>query len=146
MFTSLEQAVESKYPINDLYIQSISKKQAHQIETLRAYAFEDHLLKRIGSIEFIELDSDERIPAFLRPQADELWVLLNGEAEFEWCDRRQDSPTLDAVHSFTAASPVRVLVPFGVQFSLTAKSASRFLRICSHAGAIEDYLSEKAES
>ena len=138
--------METEYPINDLFIQTISITQGDSLQTLCAYAFEDHLLKRIGSIEVIELDSGEDIPAFLRPQADELWVLLNGQARFEWHDRRESSPTFNAAHSFATASPVRVLVPFGVQFSLTAEQASRLLRICSHAGDIGDYLTKKVES
>lgn len=138
--------METEYPIKDLFIQTISITQEDSIQTLCAYVFEDHLLKRIDSIEIIELKSGEAIPAFLRPQADELWVLLDGQARFEWRDRREGSPTFNAVHFLASSSSVRVLVPFGVQFSLTAERASRLLRVCSHAGHIKDYLYEKVES
>jgi hypothetical protein len=142
----VESNVETEYPINDLFIKTISLTQEDSFQTLCAYAFEDHLLKRIDSIEIIELKSGEAIPAFLRPQADELWVLLDGQVRFEWRDRREGSPTFNAAHFLTSSSPIRVLVPFGVQFNLTAERASRLLRICSHAGGIKAYLTEKVES
>jgi dTDP-4-dehydrorhamnose 3,5-epimerase-like enzyme len=138
--------VETRYPINDLYIYKLNQDQPGTWRSLKAYAFEDHLLKRIGLVELVELSAGDALPAFIRHQADELWILIEGQAIFSWQDQREASPTFKAAYSLDAESPIRVLVPFGVQFSVAAQTDCVLLRISSHAGDLASYQIGTAES
>jgi hypothetical protein len=129
----MEIKLDLQYPIHDLLIESIQTTEAQPWGSLPVYAFDDHLLKRIGLIEIIELREGDHLLPFMHSEADELWALLEGEANFRWQDRRESSPTLGAVHNLDAPSPVRVLVPFGVEFSISAKTDCKLLRISSQA-------------
>jgi dTDP-4-dehydrorhamnose 3,5-epimerase-like enzyme len=143
---ALEIVVDTRYPINDLYILKLNQDQQETWRSLKAYAFENHLLKRIGLVELVELSAGDTLPAFIRHQADELWILYKGQANFHWQDQRESSPTFKEVYSLDAESPIRVLVPFGVQFSVTAKTYCNLLRISSHAGDLSTFLIDAAES
>jgi hypothetical protein len=133
VFIISETLLKSQFPIHDLYIDQISPGEAENWRSLPAYTFDDHLMKRVGLIEALEMSAGDVLPAFIRSEADELWTLIHGEASFEWRDQRQHSPTQGATHTLSADYPVRVLVPFGVQFSVSADSDCSFVRICSHA-------------
>lgn len=130
--------MKSQFSIHDLYIDEISPGEAHNLWELPAYAFDDHLMKRVGLIEVVEISAGDVLPAFVRSEADELWILIHGKARFKWRDQRQNSPTDGAVHTLNADSPVRVLVPFGVRFSMSAESDCSLLRISSHAIDLSD--------
>jgi mannose-6-phosphate isomerase-like protein (cupin superfamily) len=66
--------------------------------------------------------------------ADEVWALIEGEATFEWEDRRSVSPTSGGKASLAAREPITILVPFGVTFRVTAgNGAAILLRLSTHA-------------
>jgi dTDP-4-dehydrorhamnose 3,5-epimerase-like enzyme len=91
----------------------------------------------------IELKSGNSLPAFVREQADEVWVLFSGEAEFHWQDLRENSPTFNAVHKVRTDAPMRVLVPFGVRFNLSVLNDSALLRISTHPIKLNELSSHK---
>ncbi len=130
--------MEANYPIHDLYIEMLETVAAASWRSLDTYSFDDHLLKRIGLIEIIEVSAGDSLPEFVRAQADELWTLLEGEAAFHWKDHRKESPTFSATHTLAADSPVRVLVPFGVEFRVSVQSDCTLLRVASHAADLAD--------
>lgn len=130
--------MEAPYPIHDLYIEPLNRTVSTSWRSLTAYAFADHLMKRIGLIELVELSAGDALPSLSRQKADELWTLIAGEVSFEWIDLRENSPTFNASHQVKSDSPLRVLVPFGVQFKVTADRDSSLLRISSHAADLED--------
>lgn len=145
VFIIPETSLKSQYPIHDLYIEKLSPGQERSWHSLLAYTFNDHLMKSIGLIELIEMSAGDELPAFVRSQADELWILFQGQARFEWRDQRKKSPTRGAAHSIDADSPVRMLVPFGVQFRVSAEAECSFLRVCSDAiDLAEDVLRDEA--
>lgn len=119
----------SIYPIHDLHIQPLSVELSESLTSLPVYAFTDHLLKRVGVVELIELPGGNDMPAFAHQKADELWILIAGEVTFYWRDVRENSPTQEATHDLEASTPVQVLVPFGVRFSVTARRDSSLIRI-----------------
>jgi hypothetical protein len=131
--------LEANCPIHDLFIEKLELVGADSWSSLQAYIYEDHLLKRLGLIEWIQLVAGDSIPKFMRSQADELWTLIDGKAVFEWKDKRENSPTYNASHSLIAQSPLRLLVPFGVEFMVSAKTDCTLLRISSHAGALGEH-------
>jgi hypothetical protein len=94
--------------------------------------FEDHLLRRFGSAELIRLRPGESF-LVLRAMADEIWVLLDGAAEFELTDKRPISPTGGASQSLRMGSSARLLVPFGVRLRVRPDPTVSLLRIMSHS-------------
>ena len=118
----------SSREIHDLVLRQLAGDKG----TLDLYRYSDHLLFRIGLIQFQSFEADYESDLRLRPESDELWFLLEGECSFYLEDKRQDSPTLDAVVTFQASEPTSLLVPFGVAFGISTKDGCQLLRIATH--------------
>lgn len=129
--------MDSPYPIHDLYIQELKHDSKDPARTLSVYSFELHLLKRIGLIEKIDLPAGSTMSAGVSLEADELWILTSGEAHFTWRDLRSNSPTFEQSYEMEFSSPVRVLVPFGVEFGISTRADAELFRISSSASAPE---------
>jgi hypothetical protein len=74
----------------------------------------DHLLRRFGSADLIEIGSGYSPSLRLRREADEIWILFSGSALLRMMDTRPESPTHGESHEWELAAPARILVPFGV--------------------------------
>jgi hypothetical protein len=99
-----------------------------------ALSYSDHLLRRFGQADIVHLEAGGRLERREEPTADEVWVLIDGNAAFEWEDRRPSSPTSGGRASLAAREPITVLVPFGVAFHVTAgNGAAVLLRLSTHA-------------
>ena len=82
----------------------------------------------------MHLEQGGRLEKKEEETADEVWALIEGEATFEWEDRRSSSPTSGGKASLAAREPITVLVPFGVAFRVTAgKGAAILLRLSTDA-------------
>jgi len=104
--------------IHDLYIRGLERQGTHSGSTISILRYSDHLLRRFGLAEFHLLaDGQERLSA-ARAIADEVWALVRGEVEFDWEDRRENSPTFGRTYQLLARQPMVVLVPFGVAFRI----------------------------
>lgn len=121
------------FPIHDLFIRPLHIEQDSSGATLDVIRYSDHLLRRFGFAEIVFLESDQVRPAELRNLADEIWALVEGNAQFKWLDRRSSSPTCDATYQLDCDQPTLVLVPFGVEFTVQAVSGSaQLLRLSTH--------------
>jgi hypothetical protein len=99
--------------------------------------FQDHLLRRFGRAELVRLSRNGEFEV-RRKVADEIWVLVEGTADFHLDDGRAESPTQGTRETHHLASPTRLLVPFGVGLRVVARSTSAvFLRIMTHS-EVED--------
>ena len=99
-----------------------------------ALSYSDHLLRRFGQADIVRLERGGRLERKEEETADEVWALIEGEASFEWEDRRPSSPTSGGRASLAAREPITVLVPFGVAFHVTAgNGAAVLLRLSTHA-------------
>ena len=99
-----------------------------------ALSYSDHLLRRFGQADVVHLERGGRLERKEDDTADEVWALIDGEATFEWEDRRSSSPTSGRKASLAAQEPITVLVPFGVAFRVTAGGgAAILLRLSTHA-------------
>ena len=106
-------------------------------EAVPILAFDDHLLRRFGSTELLRLRNKSEFDV-RREVADEVWVLLEGAADFHLKDGRQDSPTRGVRQTHHLATPTRLLLPFGVHLRVVARSSlALLLRIMTH-GEAED--------
>lgn len=120
-------------PIHDLYIRPLELRATPAASSLTVLRYSDHLLRRFGVAEFYELAAGQQRVSAARPVVDEVWALVRGEVEFDWEDRREDSPTLGQAYHLHADRPTVVLVPFGVAFrirSLNGRAA--LVRLASH--------------
>ena len=99
-----------------------------------ALSYSDHLLRRFGQADVVHLERGGRLERKEDDTADEVWALIDGEATFEWEDRRSSSPTSGGKASLAAQEPITVLVPFGVAFRVTAVGGPAILlRLSTHA-------------
>ena len=126
MFTS--------YPIHDLFVRELSYKDNSDPAKLSVFRYDDHLLRRIGHVEFIRASDGSSDKSEIHESADEVWALLEGTVTFSWKDKRQDSPTFDRVHHQTSSDPLLLLVPFGVAFGYHVdEGEALLLRFSTHA-------------
>lgn len=119
--------------ISDLVLFPLEREDA-RLTILRQ---SDHLLRRFGLLEIIDLAPDEAATFTLRAEADELWALLAGAAELTLVDHRPASPSRgERVQLMLDASdPQGVLIPFGVAHAFSAADPARLLRLSTHAEA-----------
>ncbi len=120
--------------IADLWIQEIVP--VHEAGGMRWIGLResDHLLRRFGSAEVVRFDPAGKPGLRLRPVADEVWTLLEGEVEFRWLDLREGSPSRGRRFDHIARAPTQVLAPFGVGFGVrTLGDSALLLRVCTHA-------------
>jgi hypothetical protein len=125
--------MEQSLPIHDLFIRSLrfDRKEDHQRMVL--LRFEDHLLRRFGTLELLRLEAHSTTPLCVREVADEVWALVEGKVEFIWWDRRPASPTENQTYRLTTAEPTLVLVPFGVAFGVrVTESSCTMIRAATH--------------
>jgi dTDP-4-dehydrorhamnose 3,5-epimerase-like enzyme len=95
--------------------------------------FEDHLLRRFGLAELVQATPNLSTELRARPIADEIWILIEGRAEFAWQDIRPGSPTEGRKDRLPCGEPTLVLAPFGVAFGFRAlEGNASFLRFATH--------------
>jgi len=127
------------FNIHDLYARPVSSISTELGEVWHLLRFEDHLLRRFGLAELVRAlpGASPRLRA--RPAADEIWILIEGTAEFVWRDTRSGSPTQGREDRLEYTEPTLVLVPFGVAFGFrTRKGPATLLRIATHTEGEED--------
>jgi hypothetical protein len=119
--------------IQDLLIKSLPTQTIEGVDTVPLLAFDDHLLRRFGRMEWIHLQPESRSQPFLRQVADEIWIVLSGGVDAYWHDRRLDSPTLGVhEHRYLDANSF-LLLPFGIAFGCqTGHGESTLLRVMTH--------------
>jgi len=106
----------TKFPIHDLFVRELYYQEGTDIRCLPVLSFEDHLLRQIGSAEFISAETGYSSISSLSDAADAVWALLRGKVTFYWKDERTNSPTFESEYVQMADTPTLLLVPFGVAF------------------------------
>jgi dTDP-4-dehydrorhamnose 3,5-epimerase len=126
-------SMPSDHPIHDLYIEQLTLNHDHGLTSWVPLRDDDHLLRRFGQVEVMQMDPAAPPRCQLRAIADEAWALLSGSAEFRWRDFRAVSPTEGRRFSLQLREPTVVLVPFGVGFGVQALQQGVLLvRISTH--------------
>jgi hypothetical protein len=122
-----------RLPIHDLYIRTLEPRPSATGLSLTLLRHSDHLLRRFGFAEHLELEEGAQLAHPPRPVADEAWALVRGQVEFTWEDLRKDSPSFGQTHRLRTDVPTLVLVPFGVALRVTSGAASTALvRFSTH--------------
>ena len=95
---------------------------------------EDHLLRRFGQFEIVNIKGDEHGGYQLRAVADEIWAILEGEAKVELVDLREGSPSFASILELELHSEEKqgVLVPFDVASRFRAESSAKLAKVSTH--------------
>lgn len=95
----------------------------------------DHLLRRFGRLDVLDLAAGEQAPLSVRGEADRFLFPIGGEVSIAMLDLREQSPSRGANVDLTlsAEAPQGVLVPFGVALSMHAKAAARLIVLSTHS-------------
>lgn len=121
----------SEYPIADMFLFPLTRETGR----LRLLRETDHLLRRFGQLELLDLAADEQTEYTLRAEADRFLFPISGSTSVRMLDLRETSPSKSMRAEFTlvSAEPQGLLVPFGVACSLAAKAASRLIILSTHS-------------
>jgi hypothetical protein len=123
--------VAEQQPISDMHIFPLTREDDRLI-LLREV---DHLLRRFGQLEVLDLAAGSKTEFTLRAEADRFFFAIEGNCRVELIDLREASPTRDARASLAlaAADPHGLLVPFGVACSLQAEASCRLVALSTHS-------------
>jgi hypothetical protein len=120
-------------PIHDLFIRKLDTIEEDGEIRLPVLSYNDHLLRRFGYAETVQLEPGPRDTMKIREVADEVWALIYGKVRFIWHDLRSTSPTREQKYDTVCEEPTQVLVPFGVAFGIEAlEEPALLLRLASH--------------
>ncbi len=115
--------------ISDMYVLDL----AWHGQKLTIIKETDQLLRRFGQMDMIKINQNNRVEVF-RSEADEIWAPVSGQAQVRLEDQRDDSPSNgEVVHlEITDDDPKAILVPFGVNCTITSSEGATLLRIETH--------------
>lgn len=120
--------------IHDLLIKPIDPQQTETERSWNVLQRDDHILRRFGLAEVIQSNRTEFGDFQVREVADEVWVNLDGRAEFRLKDLRQNSPTHGVDQIIQCDRSTLCLVPFGVGFAYRAVDEKcLFVRLSTHS-------------
>ena len=115
--------------ISDMYVLDL----AWQGQKLTIIKETDQLLRRFGQMDMIKLNPKDRVDVF-RSEADEIWAPMAGQADVRLEDQREESPSKGEIFHLEIISddPKAILVPFGVNCTISSAEGATLLRIGTH--------------
>jgi hypothetical protein len=121
----------TEYPIADMYVFPL-KRQAGRVSLLRE---NDHLLRRFGELELIDLASGEVTAFTSRAEADRFLFPISGEFSANLVDLRVNSPSRGRRNEILvrADEPLGILIPWGVACSLSSNVGARLIVLSTHS-------------
>ena len=117
--------------IPDVYIFQVPR----DVGQVRVVSEHDHVLRRFGQVDLIKLTAGEKQKQAARPEADQIFSVIQGNVTLELQDDRQESPSagIQQVISLSAADPVSILIPFGVVCEIECEREALLARVTTHA-------------
>jgi len=128
--------VPAEYPISDMHVFPLDRAGGRLL-LLRE---QDHLLRRFGQLELVDMAAGAQGEFEIRAEADRFFFSVGGRARAHLLDLRQGSPS-HGVHTtvrLDEAEPSGVLVPFGVACAVYAEMDCRFIILSTHSEAHAD--------
>lgn len=123
--------VPSEFPIADMHVFALSRAGGGLVLLREA----DHLLRRFGKLEVLDLAADTQTEFQLRAEADRFLFLIAGRALLHLLDLRAGSPS-HGTHTtilLDEGQPRGVLVPFGVACGTHAEVDCRLVTLSTHS-------------
>lgn len=95
----------------------------------------DHILRRFGQLDLLDLNSGQETDFELRAEADRFLFAINGRAEARLVDLRTGSPSLGSRITVVldTEDPHGLLLPFGVACALYAPVDARLIILDTHS-------------
>ncbi len=125
--------MSSVIPIHDLYFKPIPPESDRGLTSWVPLRDDDHLLRRFGQIEVLQIKAGAPPLCRMREVADDWWALIGGSAELIFKDLREISPTQGETYRLRLHEPTLAFVPFGVAFGVRAVEPPAILiRISTH--------------
>lgn len=123
--------MDSEYLISDMYVFDLSRADGGLI-LLRE---RDHLLRRFGQLDLVDLAPNEKTDFTLRAEADRFLFPISGALIVNMIDMRSSSPTNGARANISLdySRPQGLLVPFGVACSMETKATARVIILYTHS-------------
>jgi dTDP-4-dehydrorhamnose 3,5-epimerase-like enzyme len=119
--------------IHDLLFEPLLLTNDEPGSFLTLLSFDDHLLRRFGQLDLVRKDPEKLTQLRMRSVADEIWVLIEGNAKCICRDLRPGSPSEGTEVHCEISAPTRMLVPFGVAFGWRAlEEPALMLRCATH--------------
>ncbi len=97
---------------------------------------EDHLLRRFGKLEIVDI-SPTAAPLFhLKKSTDQIIAIIDGMIQVQLIDLRKLSPTfgLEMSIEINEIKPQAILIPFGVASSIGSNKKGKVLWLSTHSG------------
>lgn len=126
--------MDKEYPIPDMIVRDLEPEGRR----LTVSQEEDHLLRRFGQVDLVEMSADESIFIY-RKKADEVWSVISGAATFTLTDRREESPAFEnqLELELLGSKPQALLVPFGVECQIRSAVGAKLVRLTTHQDGTE---------
>ncbi len=123
--------MKPEYPIADMLVFPLKRDLGCLVLMREA----DHLLRRFGQLELLDLNEGEQTEFTSRAEADRFLFPIRGSATALLIDLREHSPSKGkrAEIRLEAIDLHGLLVPFGVACSLDAKSAAQLVILSTHS-------------
>ena len=122
-----------EHPIHDMILLQRTKEGSPGVNLWPVLSFNDHLLRRFGFIQAIQIEPEHSIRPRVRELADELIFMLDGMITACLKDLRTESRSAGVIFRAALSAGDLLLIPFGVAFKCQAGSlGSTFLRISTH--------------
>lgn len=120
-------------PITDLLVLPLQPEEGG----LTLLSNQQHLLRRFGQLQLLELAPGQRSAASLKGEADRFYFVIAGEARIALEDLREHSPSRGAKDEVTLAAeqPQGLLAPFGVAVRLSSERGARVIVVSTHSEA-----------
>lgn len=120
-------------PISDMHVFPLKREDGR----LALLGEADHLLRRFGQLEVVDLAAGTQTEYSLRAEADRFVFAIEGECRVQLVDLREVSPTRGARASLALAAkdPHGLLVPFGAACSLQTDAGCRLVTLSTHSQA-----------
>ncbi len=95
----------------------------------------DHLLRRFGQLDLLDLSAGQETDFELRAEADRFLFAINGRAEARLLDLRSGSPSLGSrvTVALDTENPQGLLLPFGVACGFNSPVSARLIILSTHS-------------
>lgn len=123
----------AKFLISDMHLFSLQRTEGGTVLLRES----DHMLRRFGQLEILDLLAGEKTEFTLRAEADRFVFVISGRCEIKLIDLREHSPSMGVRTrlALDAENPKGLLVPFGVACSMGAVTAARLVHLSTHSDA-----------